>query len=120
MATDCEKLSPAAKKIFDKLKPFYPPDPWRKPRWEKDGVVIDNGTYDLRRHADRKRLEDNRQSFLGYMLALAASIHRDGAGSMQGFTEKHFSEHMQQVAEQLLLLRDLDFQIETVDLVDDC
>jgi hypothetical protein len=117
--TNCEQLSPKAKEIFKKLEPFFPPDPWKKPCWEEEGVVTHNGRYDLRKAADRKKLEDWNKSFVGYILVLQASMYRDSHGGLLiGFDREHITPHMQNVAELLLILQDLDFQIETGDLMD--
>ncbi|TSC83248.1 MAG: hypothetical protein G01um101419_78 [Parcubacteria group bacterium Gr01-1014_19] len=123
MAVDCEKFSPAAKKIFAKLKPFFPPSPWKTPHWKKEGVVIDNWTYDLRKHADRERLEKDKRNSIGYSVYMAASQYRDKNKSLNGFATGNigggWASMIQKNAELLLILNDLDFQIETMDLMED-
>ena len=117
---DCEELSPHAKVKFDRLKPFFPPDPWDKPRWQEEGLVFSNGWLDLRKSADRKKLEEQLLRFIGHAAKTAASLYRNKrAGSLEGFEHEHYGPVIQQKAELLLLLDDLDFQIETYDLVED-
>jgi hypothetical protein len=45
VARDCKKFSPAARQVFEKIKPYFPPDPWGNPKWTKGGKVYDNGWY---------------------------------------------------------------------------
>jgi hypothetical protein len=121
MAIDCEQLSPNAQKIFEKLKPYYPPDPWDKPQWFPEGIVHEIGSprYDLRKSADRQKLIDWVLHMLGVIVETDASIYaKKRHGSLKGFTRTHFSRMLQHEAEFLLILRDLDFQIETMDLVE--
>jgi hypothetical protein len=119
MNTDCKRLSKNAREIFVKLGRFYPADPWNKPRWLKVGRIHDNGWYDLRKSTDRNRLIEKTERALGYSVKIAASIHKKKYGSMRGFTTACFSKMMQHQAELLLILEDLDFQIETQDLIDE-
>jgi hypothetical protein len=117
MATDCEKLSESAQRIFERLRPYFPPDSWKKPQYTEEGKVCENGWYDLRLSADRTRLISAKLSAIATFVEIQASMHRDGHGSLEKFTESHFPRSIQYLAEQLLILRDLDFQIETGDLV---
>ena len=120
MARDCVELSAKAQEIFARMQPYFPPDPWNTPRWMAEGMVHDNGWYDLRLAADRTRLEEKRRSFIGSMVVTAASSYREKTkvtGSLAGFSDERFSFMIQHEAELLLLLQDLDFQIETGDLV---
>ena len=114
MAQDCEKLSENARKIFDCIKVHFPPGPWNKPNWQVDGMVDDNRWYDLRKSADRKMLIEKQKSMIGYLVELRASAYRKKSGSLDGFTRRRFSRHIQKVVELLLLLNDLDFKIETM------
>jgi hypothetical protein len=118
MATDCEVLTPNARKIFEKLKPFFPPDPWKKPNWFEDGTVRDNGLFDLRKSQDRTRLIETSKSTLGSFVELQAIIYQKKNGTLEGFEVDHFGQMIKKEAELLLLLNDLDFQIETADLID--
>lgn len=118
MPTDCTELSPAAQAIFAKLEPFFPPDPWKRPCWFADGQVIDNGKHDLRKAADRKQLKERYEGFIGYSITLDAGNYRAEHGSLEGFTEQRHSQIVSSYAERILLLKDLDFQIETQDFVD--
>lgn len=118
MARDCEKLSPKALEIFGKLKPHFPPDPWKKPQWFEDGRVYRNGSFDLRKSSDRQRLERDIQMFVGYLVGIAASSYRRKNGSLEGFAIEHLGDLNKAAAELLLLLQDLDFQIETADLIE--
>ena len=116
---DCEQLSSNAQKIFEKLKPFFPPDPWKRPQLVSEGRVYDNGWFDLRRSADRKKLEEQKKSLLGYLVHMEALMYREKNRSLEGFTKEHFPEIIKTHVEILLLLSDLDFQIETADLCDE-
>ena len=115
---DCEKLSPNALKIFKRLRPFYPPDSWQKPQWKEEGIVLDNGIYDLRKQADRKRLEENKLQMVGYSMRLQAKQIMDKESSLVDLEHRHIPKSVQVYLEILLILDELDFQIETMDLVE--
>lgn len=116
---DHEGLSVDARAIFEKIKPHFPLDPWGKPRWTEEGKVFDNGWFDLRKKADRRRLEEQRKSFLGYLVQVRARAYRDrNHQSIEGFAGEPFSQVIEDYAELLLFLEDLDFQIETMDLAE--
>ena len=119
MATDCDELSPNARKIFEKLKVFYPPDSWKNPQFTEDGKVLDNRWYDLRKSKDREALEESTRKFLGYVVEINALGHYQKNGSLTGFTEQKYSPVMTKSLEILMLLNDLHFQIETLDLIDE-
>ncbi len=118
MATDCEKLSANAQSIFERLKPHFPPDPWNKPQWHEDGRVYDNGWYDLRLSVDRDRLMEMRRRLLGSLVEIQAGVIIKRVGSLARFTYEHFTSHMQEVVELIRDLNELDFQIETLDLIE--
>ena len=116
---DRETLSPKAREIFGKLKSYFPPDPWKNPHWKEEGLVHDNRWFDLRKKADRELLEEQKKSFIGYTVMLAASRYRKrNRGSLSGFDRERYSRMTQHEAEILLLLQDLSFKIETMDIVD--
>ena len=115
---DCETLSPGAAQIFELLKPFFPPDPWKNPRWNEDGTVEDNGKYDLRKSADRHKLLEKTRSTLGQFVETVAGVYQTKNGSLEGFENHHFGPMIRHKVGLLFLLRDLDFQIETGDFVD--
>ena len=118
MGTDCEKLSPNAKKIFDELKPHFPPDPWNRPMWQEEGIVYSNGLLDLRKNQDRNRLIERTRSTLGSFVETRAGVYRNKNGSLEGFEIDHFGMMIRKRVELLFILDDLDFQIEIGDLVD--
>ena len=129
LMVDCEKLNPNAQKIFENLKPYFPPNPWKKPCWEPEGRVCPSGNtiwYDLRKSADRNKLIDQERETIGHQTQIAASIHQQNnkcvpngeLGWLKDFTFQHFPRSMQHGVELLLLLLDLDFQIETGDIVE--
>ena len=71
-------------------------------------------------NADRKRLEAWEKSMIGYLVEIQASMYRDKhSGSLDGFTNVTFPRTIQRHAEILLIVTDLDFQIETGDIVGD-
>ena len=117
---DCEALTPSAQKIFETLKPHFPPNPWGRPQWQKEGIVIDNWTYDLRKAADRTRLIDWTIRLIGPAVELEARMLEKEKGSIDTLTEHKFNDHIRHLAKLLLILRELDFQIETQDIVDEC
>ena len=82
--------------------------------------MYDNVWHDLRKYETRRRLIGEQISILGAWVELCAEMHRKDRkdGTLRGFTQQHFTRSMQHRAELLLLLRDLDFQIETLDLVE--
>ena len=116
MARDCEVLSPAAQVIFEKLKPFFPLDPWGEPRWWTDGRIRDNWYYDLRKAADRQRLEEWYQKMIGSAFASEASRYREEHKTLEGFETAPRSRTTVNWAMLFLILWDLDFQIETGDV----
>lgn len=120
MTRDVDVLSPKAQVIFAKLELYFPPDPWKNPRWLPEGIVKDNWVYDLRKNADRKRLETWENSMIGYSVKTQASMYRDKhQGSLDGFTDTTFPRSIRRHVEVLLIVSDLDFQIETGDIVGD-
>ena len=121
MAVNCEKLSSNAQLIFEKIKPHFPPDPWNKPRWTEEGIVYSNGFFDLRKHNDRDKLMEKQKSFIGYCIGLnGSSYKKEHNGSLDGFLNNLMSDSLiQKTTELLLLLQDLDFQIETLDICED-
>lgn len=118
MGRDCESLSLKAREIFEKMAKFFPPDPWGRPRFENEGRVYDNGWYDLRKSKDRRRLIEKTRSSIGYVVETKAALFIKKNGSLSGFYKQCFSMTVKLKAEFLLLLGDLDFQIETGDIVD--
>lgn len=125
MAQDVQELSPDAKKIFGNLKPYFPSDPWGNSCWDPSGLVFNNIWYDLRNSEARNRLIDQEKQTIGYQVQIEASLYvkknncvsNGELGWMTNFTYHHFSRSVQHNAELLLLLLDLDFQIETLDIV---
>ncbi|MDO8495265.1 MAG: hypothetical protein Q7S32_01905 [bacterium] len=118
MATDCEKLSPKALEIFEKIQKFYPPTPWSNPRCTPGGMVCDNRWFDLCKSEDRKSLMEGKKSSLGHMVEIQASVYIKKEGSLKRFSRRSFGLMIQNTVELLLLLNDLDFQIETMDIVE--
>ena len=119
MARDCDELSPKARAIFAKLKPYFPPDPWNGPRWKEGGEVEDNGRFDLRLSTDRKRLMNEKGLNIAYLVELSASQYRKTHGnSLKGFRQRRFGRLVEDAVKFFFLLDDLDFQIETGDLVE--
>ncbi len=117
--TDCETLSDGASQIFRKLEPHFPPDPWNKPQWEAEGIVSNNGKFDLRKSFDRDRLERQVRSTIASFVEVKAGVYtKEHGGSLGGFEIDHFGPMIRQKMELLLILRDLDFQIETGDLLE--
>lgn len=117
---DCMYLSKNAQLIFERITRHFPPDPWKKPQWEPEGRVHDNIWLDLRKSADRRKLMDQIKSQFGYLIGLKAGMYRkEHGGSLRGFRQVRLTPHDRDRAELLLLLEDLDFQIETGDLIED-
>ena len=120
MARNCKTLSPKAAEIFKKLEPFFPPDPWHNPQWFEDGKIRDNWLYDLRLSDDRERMEKWYQLMIGHSVQLSADMYLKEKGSLDDFTPQNFIEQIRHHAKLLLILQDLDFQIETLDIVEGC
>lgn len=120
MARNCDRLSVNARKIFDKIKPYFPDDSYGARQWTVNGQICDNGTwYDLCQSDARKFLIQKQESFLGHLVGLNASMYRrKNGGSLEGFSKRNFTLTMQHHAELLLLYEDIDFQIETLDSTD--
>lgn len=124
MAIDCEQLSPNARKIFEKIILYFGKkglDPWGKPVWKPEGIIHELGSppYDLRTSADRQKLIDWYQRMIGHSVYLDADSYRKNHRSLQGFNRRRYSRLIQHWAELLVLLHDLGFQIETLDLVEE-
>ena len=115
---DCEKLSTKALGIFKKLQPFYPQDSWSNPQWKEEGIILDNGPYDLRKKVDRQRLEQRQKQMVGYVMVLCAKKIMEDESTLIGLTDHRIPRSTQRHLEILLILEELDFQIETMDLVE--
>ncbi len=118
MSQDCAVLSPKARAIFEKLKPFFPPDPWGGEHWFEDGRVFDNTMYDLRKSAVRKKLLDETMHTIGYMLYVDVGVYKDQHGTLVGFENEKLSPIVQRPLELLCLLFELHHQIDTMDQMD--
>lgn len=113
---DCEKLSPNALKIFEKIKVCYPPDPWKAPQWTEYGTVYDNGWHDLRKSEDRNKLMERYTSAIGRIILMTARISRDQSKELRGCDIN--LKMCERWIDLVILLEELDFQIETMDLVE--
>lgn len=118
MARDCEELSPNARKIFNKIKIFFPSDPWNKPQHTDAGLIYAGSWYDLCKSVARQDRILWQQHMVGYLVGLQADSYRKKHGSLEGFTKQNYSRVTQHHVELLLLYQDLDYQIETGDLTD--
>lgn len=113
---DCPKLSPNARKIFEKITTFYPPDPWHQPQWIAEGKVFDNGWYDLRKAKDRDELIRWYERLIGHFIVESARVARD---KKKKLTHSVFSLRVsKRWIELVVLFYELDFQIETLDFVE--
>jgi hypothetical protein len=118
MAVDCANLSKNALRIYKKLKRFFPPGPFGRVRWLKEGTVEDNGELDLRKSEDRNRLIERTILTLGSFVENAASVYTTKNRTLDGFEIDHFGPMIKNKVELLIILRELDFQIETGDFLD--
>ena len=110
---DCEKLSPNALKIFEKIKKYYPNDPWDNLRWSQEGLVFFHGWHDLRKSENRHQLIKEYELQVGSMIVMFAKIARE---RNQDLTPSVFRFKMSRKwIELAVLLHELDFQIETLD-----
>lgn len=113
---DCEKLSPNALKIFEKITAYYPPYPWKRPRWTPNGMVHDNGWHDLRKKEDRDKLIRRWEHTIGATVVMFANQRNNRKKKL---TRSVFNFKMsRRWIELAVLLKELDFQIETMDLVE--
>ncbi len=113
---NCDQLSPNALKIFEQIKVYYPLDPWKKQRLYAEGKIYDNGWYDLRKAEDRDKLIKKYEHIIGHVIVLSA---RNKMERGEVLTKSVFNfRASKRWIEIAGLLYDLDFQIETLDLVE--
>lgn len=116
---DCKQLSPNACKIFEKMKEHYPPNSWGNPCWKEDGLVqnYSNTTwYDLKKSQDRQTLIDKYIYAIGRNVVLTASSFRKEKKELRACDIN--LKVCKRWIDLVMLLEDLDFQIETMDLVE--
>ncbi len=117
MSTDCNKLSQNAREIFEKITVYFPPDPWKKPQWKKTGVVYANGWVDLRTSEGRRKLIIFYTALIGNTITLSAKKEIEKGRKL---TRSIFDvEACTSWIELVYHLEELDFQIETMDLVEE-
>lgn len=114
---DCSELSPNARRIFEKITVFYPPDSWNEPQWTEEGRVFDNGWYDLREAKDRDKLIKWYERLIGHHLVGSVCFARDRKEKPIPFVLFNFRMYEKWI-ELVVLLYELDFQIETLDFVE--
>lgn len=117
--TDCEQLSSNARRIFEKMKEHYPPNPWGESCWKEDGLVQDYSNtiwYDLRKSRDRQTLIDKYISDIGRRIVLTARSFRKEKKKLRACDIN--LKACERWIDLVMLLGDLDFQIETMDLVE--
>lgn len=113
---DCEKLSPNALKIFEKIKAYYPVDSWKNQQWTGVGTVYDNGWHDLKKAEDRDKLIKKYEHIIGHVIVLSARNKMErGEVLTKSVFDFRGSKRWIEIAG---LLYDLDFQIETMDLIE--
>lgn len=113
---DCEQLTPNARRIFEQIKAYYQPDPWKNPQWTEDCTVYDNGWHDLRKKADREKLVKWYEGLIGSTVVSSA---RNAKDKHQRLTRSMFNLKMcRKWIELATLLYELDFQIETLDMME--
>jgi hypothetical protein len=120
MATgrDCEELSPNARKIFDKIKLYFPLDDKGKSQYTEAGLIFTGSWSDLCKSTARNERIQWEKQMIGHVVEKHAIEYRRTHGSLAGFTTQHYSRVTQHHVELLLLYEDLNFQIETGDLTD--
>src|SRR3989344_2441299 len=108
---EVKELTPNSLKIFEKIKEHYPPDPWQNPQWTPEGKVYDNGWRDLRVKKDRDFLIHWYEHLIGSTIVTftADIVRQSNKLNKSGFNLKMYGKWI----ELTVLLRDLDFQIET-------
>lgn len=116
MNNEVKDLTPNSLKIFEKIKAHYPPDPWKKPQWTPEGKVYDNGWRDLRVKEDRHFLINWYERLIGNTIVTFSEDKIRKGKSFDGSTI-NLEMHGKWI-ELVVWLRDLDFQIETMDLVE--
>lgn len=111
---DCEKFSLEAQQIFQKIITHYSVNPWGTPQWTEDGSVFDNGWHDLKRKDHRDKLLKWYECLVGTtVVSFARRAEKEG----RNFSDEFINLKMLQVWIDLaLLIEELDFQIETLDL----
>ena len=113
---DCEKISPHALDIFEEIKAYYPSDPWSRPQWTEEGKVFDNGWHDLRKKEDREKLITWYEHLIGSTIVVFAG--RDKYDGKELSPSVFHFEMYKKWIELAVLLKELDFQIETLDLAE--
>ncbi len=116
MIKDCKKLSPNALKIFEQIKACHHPSDlwWGNLQWTEDGKVYADMWYDLRKKKDREKLTKWYEWLIGKTIVMFAS-----SGKKKKLTPSAFSLRvLKRWIEVAVLLHRLDFQIETMDLVE--
>lgn len=114
---EVKDLTPNSLEIFEKIKEHYPPDPWKNPQWTAEGKVYDNGWRDLRVKKDRAFLINWYEHLLGSTIVTftQGKVRKGKKLTKSDFNIKMFRKWI----ELVVWLRDLDFQIETMDLVEE-
>lgn len=113
---DCQELTPNARRIFGQITAYYPPDPWKNPRWTDNGRVNNNGWHDLRNKNDREKLVKWYEHLIGSTVVSSA---RNAKDKHQELTHSVLNLQMsRRWIELAILLHELDFQIETLDQVE--
>ena len=121
MDAETPPLSEKSRIIFKKLEPLFQPGPFPgQINWQEEGVVVDQTVfYDLRKREDRERLERSYSQLIGHtVFTLKAKPYAEKNGSLEGFEHEHHSPMIVRWLQILLIVDELDFQIETMDLVE--
>ncbi len=123
MPTDCVTLSANAAKIFAELEPFFPPDSWKRPSWQAEGLVRDAASarlYDLRKAADRQHIQESYRGTIASLLETVASSSSLSFEEMMAtpLGKLPFASTAKGLLQKLVILHRLDFQIETMDNVE--
>ncbi len=113
------ELSAKSQAIFLKMKPWFPNDSWGNAKWHAEGIVNNGRRYDLRKSADRNALIEWELLMIGSAIENSASVYATKhKGEYVGYELEQVGSMVAKRAELVRHLRDLDFQIETGDLVD--
>lgn len=117
MPTDCVALSQNAQKIFGELKQYFPKNAYDRDVWIETGIIDDNGLFDLRRAQGRADLERKIKERIGDMVLTRVQRYIKEKPD-HGFDIEHFGAMICREAQILEILVRLDFQIETLDIVE--
>ena|SRR3989344_3734812 len=113
------EIKSEGEKIFNSLRPYFPPDPWGKARWKKDGRVYDNGEFDLLKSEDRDKIQYLKRLLIGHELEMMYRRYREkNYLPLESISNMPLTPLLKDTLEIAHILAELDYEIETGDFAD--